>query len=257
MFARGATSLHLNFCKFSMWKRARHAMCRLQRVELPRTTLISQPVLPAITKEFALSNISPLERSLWGQASRSNLSFRASPLVWEALRGVQHHSSVIISGNASLEMSCLTGRACLPEPFHGSHFAKRMLSTAAGNSEEPLPACWNCGATIAGHVAYFCPECEAIQPPNASLNYYTLMGMCVPYLCAWPANHSDEGVLLHHCQSFGNNGETGCFATEICLGWTCYTLDMLHTGYTVSTGLWGSCRMRPRRWRVRVAGSVM
>jgi hypothetical protein len=166
-----------------MWKPARHAMSRLQCVGLPRTTLLSQPVLPAITHELSLPSTSPWERSLWGQPSRPNLSFRASPLVWEALRGAQHHSRVTTNGNASLQMSCLTGRACLPEPFHGLQVPKRTLSTVPGNSEDPLPACWNCGATIAGHVAYFCPECEAIQPPNASLNYYTLMGMYVPQPC--------------------------------------------------------------------------
>jgi hypothetical protein len=50
--------------------------------------------------------------------------------------------------------------------------ARRSSSAAAIAGD-----CWRCHAQLPGGAAFFCAACSAIQPADASLSFYAVMGL--------------------------------------------------------------------------------
>ncbi|KAM6155406.1 iron-sulfur cluster co-chaperone protein HscB isoform 2-T2 [Rhynchocyon petersi] len=56
---------------------------------------------------------------------------------------------------------------------------RRSLScNAASQARSNFPRCWNCGGGPEGPVLgdmFFCPQCRALQPPDPTRDYYSIM----------------------------------------------------------------------------------
>ena len=63
-------------------------------------------------------------------------------------------------------------------PAASGHIRHRSSAAGRGGS-----GCWRCQTPLPAGAAFFCDSCGAIQPADADLSFYTVMGLCANRHC--------------------------------------------------------------------------